>query len=68
MARAPCKFRQSDVARAVKAVRAAGVAVARVEIDRDGKIVVVAGDPATVQDRAPFDTWKATHADSAQGN
>ena len=43
MARGKCTFRQRDVTAAVKAVVAAGVEVARVEIDRSGKIVVVAG-------------------------
>jgi hypothetical protein len=41
MARGSCTFKQRDVRAAVKAVRAAGVEVARVEIDKDGKIVVV---------------------------
>jgi hypothetical protein len=38
-----CTFRQIDVTRALKGARKAGVDVARVEIDRDGKITVVAG-------------------------
>jgi hypothetical protein len=41
MARGPCTFRQRNVTAAVKAVVAAGVEVARVEVDTDGKIVVV---------------------------
>jgi hypothetical protein len=43
MSRCPCTFRQADVTKAVKAVVAAGVEVARVEVDRAGKIVVIAG-------------------------
>jgi hypothetical protein len=45
MTRAPSTFRQQDVTRAVKAVVAAGVDIARVEIDRFGKIVIVTGRP-----------------------
>jgi hypothetical protein len=45
MGRNPSAFRKQDVTKAVKAVTAAGVAVARVEIDKDGKIVVVTGKP-----------------------
>ncbi len=44
MARAPATFRQQDVTRAFRAAQAAGVKVARVEIDRDGKIVIVLAD------------------------
>jgi hypothetical protein len=44
MARAPSTFRQQDVTKAVRAAKAAGVRVARVEIDRDGKIVIVTAD------------------------
>jgi hypothetical protein len=44
MARAPCTFRQQDVTRAVKAVTAAGVGIARVEIDKSGKIVIITAD------------------------
>ena len=46
MSRRPCVFRQRDVTKAVKAVAAAGVPVAKVEVDRDGKIVVVVGEPS----------------------
>jgi hypothetical protein len=38
--RGACKFKQCDVTRAVKAVAKAGVAVARVEIAPDGKIII----------------------------
>jgi len=39
MARQPCKFRQREITRMLKAAKAAGVEVDRVEIDTDGKIV-----------------------------
>ena len=42
MTRAPSTFRQQDVTRAVKAVTAAGVHIARIEIDKTGKIVIIA--------------------------
>jgi len=41
MTRAPSTFRQQDVTRAVKAVAAAGVHIARIEIDKAGKIVII---------------------------
>jgi hypothetical protein len=43
MSRVPSTFRQRDVTAAVKAVVAAGVEVARVEVDKTGRIVIVAG-------------------------
>ncbi len=42
MARAPSKFRQGDVTRAVKGAFAAGAQSVRVEVDKEGKIAVVA--------------------------
>lgn len=44
MANPRAVFRQADVTRATKGVIAAGVSVGRVEIDRDGKIVITAYD------------------------
>ena len=44
-------FKQTDLLRAIKTFQKAGLAVARAEIDRDGKIiVVVAGEGKTIQE------------------
>jgi hypothetical protein len=45
MPRGPCSFRQQDVTRALKATVAAGIDVQRIEIDKDGKIVIVIRKP-----------------------
>jgi len=59
MARAPSTFRQADVTKAVRAVVAAGVGIARVEIDKSGKIVIVSGGAeAEISKRAPLDAWR----------
>ena len=50
MSRALLTFKRSDVTRALKAAAAAGIDVGRIEIDRDGKIIVVAAAPATAPD------------------
>jgi len=44
MARAPSTFRQQDVTRAIRAVAAAGVGIARVEVDRAGKIAIITAE------------------------
>ena len=52
----PPSFRQTDVTRVVKAVIAAGVQVAKVEVDKAGKIVVVVGEPSkTDVENNPWD-------------
>jgi hypothetical protein len=43
--RRPSAFKKSDVTRATKAVLAAGLDIARVEIAKDGAIIVVPGKP-----------------------
>jgi len=55
MARAPSIFKQGDVTRAVKGVVAAGVEIARVEIDPTGKIVIQLGNGAAKEQAAPDD-------------
>jgi len=52
MARGPCTFRQQDVTRALRATLAAGIEVQRIEIDKDGKIVVVTGKPQEPRDKS----------------
>lgn len=42
---APARFKQSDIKRATAGVVAAGLSVARVEIDERGKIVIYPGKP-----------------------
>jgi hypothetical protein len=54
MARAPSTFKQRDLTRAIRAVQAAGVVGARVEVGKDGKIVVVLGE-AEVETSNPWD-------------
>lgn len=48
MPRTNTGFKKSDVVRAIAGARAAGIAVARVEIDaRNQRITIIAGDLAT---------------------
>ena len=48
MSRGPQAFRQADVTKAIRGTVSAGLAVQRVEIDRDGKIVVIVSSPNIV--------------------
>jgi hypothetical protein len=50
-------FTQSDITRAVKGVLAAGEPVRGVEIGRDGKLVVLLGEPLEPQPAAPANEW-----------
>jgi hypothetical protein len=45
-------FRQTDLTRAVKGALAGGIQIARVEIEKDGRIVVVSGKPTESADPA----------------
>jgi hypothetical protein len=63
MARAPATFRQQDVTRALRATVAAGIEVSRVEIDKEGKIVIVTGKTMGDHDRTrnEWDETNDTH-------
>jgi hypothetical protein len=56
--------RQRDVAAAVKGAVAAGVEVARIEVDKEGRIVIVAGKPneASTGPADALDSWMAKNA------
>jgi hypothetical protein len=53
--RRPCLFKERDVKRAARAVLAMGLNIARIEIDQDGRIVVVPGEPESEGDHNPWD-------------
>ena len=45
MARGRVSFKERDLARAMRAARRSGVPLERVEIDREGRIILVPGKP-----------------------
>jgi hypothetical protein len=57
-------FRATDLKRAVRALQSVGINPTRVEIEPDGKVVVINDGAAAVSDNA-LDRWMARHADSA---
>ena len=61
MPRGACTFKQRDLVAALKAAKQSGAEVARVEIDRAGRIVVVMGKPAEPPaDNGDKNPWDAT--------
>jgi hypothetical protein len=64
MARGPCKFKQSEIMRAAKALRAAGYKSIRVAIQESGAEVIAldVGDPTPRQNQNALDKWMAKHA------
>ena len=55
MTRAPATFRKADLRRAVEAVTAAGQIVARVELDPNGKIVIVTAGELECREGSEWD-------------
>lgn len=54
MPRPPSPFKQADITKAVKAVRSAGVDILRVEVDPNGKVVIVT---ATEAEQREDNSW-----------
>ena len=65
MSCSPATFKQRDVKAAIKAAVDAGVSVARIEVDREGRIIIIAGKPSEqslAEVNAPLDAWMAKNA------
>jgi hypothetical protein len=61
MGHGPATFKESDLARALRAARKAGADVERVEIGRDGRIVLVLKNGDKVfPERNEWDEWHAS--------
>jgi hypothetical protein len=53
----PCRFREADVRRAIRAARAAGIEIGRIETDNDGRVSII---PKTTEPPAvnePANPW-----------
>lgn len=55
---APARFKQSDLTRACKGVEAAGIRVGRIEIDANGKIVIIAESEAAKPSGGSWDDFR----------
>lgn len=51
----PARFKQSDIARAIKGAKAAGCDEVRVELEPSGKIVILTGKLAGSEEPNPWD-------------
>ena len=62
MSRGPTTFRQRDVTAAIKAAKAAGLEIVRIEVDKTGRIVVVTRkEPVATADGVPqANEWDST--------
>jgi hypothetical protein len=57
MPRAPTTFRQRDVAAAIKAARAAGCIISRVEVGKDGRIILILIGKEQPANKADANEW-----------
>jgi hypothetical protein len=69
MPRRPLVFRQADLQRALRAAKAAGIAIERIEIDpASGRIVIVTKGDNPAEFGNPLDDWLAKNARQTQRN
>jgi hypothetical protein len=57
MARALSNFKQGDIARALRAMKAAGFEVRRLEIAPDGRIIIATGRCSEQPAESALDEW-----------
>ena len=57
MGRGPSTFKEGDLTRALRAAKKAGAHVARAEIARDGKIVLVLNKDGQVPSKSEGNEW-----------
>jgi hypothetical protein len=57
MSKGMLTFKETDLRRAIRASQKAGLSIARVEIDRDGKIVVVTGKSVNEDTMSNTNPW-----------
>ena len=67
MSRGPAasRFKQRDLTAAVRAARAAGIEIRRIEIDTTGRIILTTCAGASRRTEPDLDKWLAAHADQA---
>jgi hypothetical protein len=53
MPQVKCRFRRSEMTRAIKGVEAAGLGIARIDIDNDGRITLILGSPEESAEKRP---------------
>lgn len=58
-------IRQAEISRALKGLAAAGVEVARVEIE-NGKIIIITATGERLEPRSPLDKWISENARASQ--
>jgi hypothetical protein len=60
MAHGPATFKETDLTRALRAARKAGADVERVEVGRDGRIVLVLKNGDKVSATSGTNEWRAS--------